>query len=132
MMRYGFYYRYEGSRGGKGSIKKLVSIWKVKNGIAEAVDVALASKKYRIAMKGGLNFNNERFVDVTVAVLGTRGCAVYSQKVHGPFRKPQIEKVSIFQSITGSVSNAVGDAWKFIQGGACTVFYSGSVAQPDR
>ena len=127
---YNFGSLYEESQGGKGIIRKLVSIWKVKNGIAEATDVALASKKYRIAMKGGLNFINDRFVDVTVAVLDKRGCAVYSQKVHGPFRKPQIEKVSIFKSISGSVSNALKDAWKFI-GEECTVFYSGSVAQPE-
>ena len=128
---YNFGSLYEESQGGKGTIKKLVSIWKVKKGIAEATDVALASKKHRIAMKGGLNFNNDRFVDVTVAVLDKRGCVVYSQKVHGPFRKPQIEKVSIFKSIGGSVSNALADAWKFIQGGECAVFYSGSVAQPE-
>ena len=127
---YNFGSLYEESRGGKGNIRELVSIWKVKNGIAGATDVALASNKYRIAMKGGLDFNNEQFVDVTVAVLDKRGCAVYSQKVRGPFRKPRIGKISIFRSITGSVSNALEDAWKFIQGGECTIFYSGSVAQP--
>jgi AsmA protein len=128
---YNFASLYEESQGGKGIIRKLVSVWKVKNGIAEARDVALASKKQRIAMKGGLNFINERFVDVTIAVLDKRGCSVYSEKVHGPFRKPQIEKKSIFKSITGSVLNPIEDAWKFIQGEECTVFYSGSVAQPE-
>jgi ABC-type molybdate transport system substrate-binding protein len=43
----------------------------------------------------------------------------------------QIEKESIFTSIAGSVSNPLEDAWKFIQGKKCTVFYSGSVAQPE-
>lgn len=128
---YNFISLYEESQGGKGIIRKLVSVWKVKNGIAEARDVALATKKQRIAMKGGLNFINERFVDVTVAALDKRGCTVYSEKVHGPFRKPQIEKLSIFKSIAGSVLNPLGDAWKFIQGEKCTVFYSGSVAQPE-
>jgi hypothetical protein len=127
---YNFGSVYEESRGGKGIISKLVSIWKVENGIAGATDVALATKKYRIAMKGGLNFNDDRFEDVTVAVLDKRGCAVYSQKMHGPFRKAQIEKVSMLKSITGSVSNSLKDAWKFI-GGECAVFYSGSVAQPE-
>jgi hypothetical protein len=128
---YNFTSLYEESQGGKGIIRKLVSVWKVENGIAEARDVALASKKQRIAMKGGLNFINERFVDVTVAALDKRGCIVYSEKVHGPFRKPQIEKESIFKSIAGSVLNPLEDAWKFIQGEECTVFYSGSVAQPE-
>jgi uncharacterized protein involved in outer membrane biogenesis len=128
---YHFASLYEESQGGKGSIRKLVSVWKVKKGIAEALDVALASKKQRIAMKGGLNFINERFVDVTIAALDKRGCAVYSEKVSGSFHKPQIEKKSIFTSIAGSVSNPLKDAWKFIQGKKCTVFYSGSVAQPE-
>jgi len=128
---YNFASLYEESQGGKGIIRKLVSDWKVKNGIAEALDVALASKKQRIAMKGGLDLINERFVDVTLAALDKRGCIVYSEKVHGSFHKPQIEKESIFKSIAGSVSNPLEDAWKFIQGKECTVFYSGSVAQPE-
>ena len=128
---YNFASVYEESQGGKGSIRKLVSVWKVKKGIAEARDVALASKNQRIALKGGLNFVNERFVDVTIAALDKRGCAVYSEKVHGPFGKPQIEKESIFKSIAGSVLNPLEDALKFIQGKECTVFYSGSVAQPE-
>ena len=128
---YNFTSLYKESQGGKGIIRKLVSDWKVKNGIAEARDVALASKKQRVAMKGGLNLINERFVDVTIAALDKRGCAVYSEKVRGPFRNPQIEKKSIFKSITGSVSNPIEDAWRFIQGKKCTVFYSGSVAQPE-
>jgi hypothetical protein len=128
---YNFASLYKESQGGKGIIMKLVSDWKVKNGIAEARDVALASKKQRIALKGGLDLINERFVDVTIAALDKRGCAVYSEKVRGPFRNPQIEKKSIFKSIAGSVSNPLVDAWKFIQGKKCTVFYSGSVAQPE-
>ena len=128
---YNFARLYEASQGGKGIVRKLVSVWKVKNGIAEARDVALASEKQRIAMTGGLNFTNEQFVDVTVAALDKQGCAVYSEKVHGPFREPQIEKESIFESIGGSVLNPLKDAWKFLQGKTCTVFYSGSVAQPE-
>ncbi len=127
---YNFGSVYEESRGGKGTISKFVSNWKVKNGIAGAIDVALATKKYRIAMMGGLDFVDDRFDDVTVAVLDKRGCAVYSQKVHGPFSKAKIEKISMLKSITGSVSNALKDAWKFI-GGVCKVFYSGSVPQPE-
>lgn len=128
---YNFARLYEESQGGNGAVRKLVSVWKVKNGIAEARDVALATKNQRIAMTGGLNFVNERFADVTVAALDKQGCAVYIEKVHGPFRKPQIEKESVFMSIAGSVLNPLGDAWEFLQGKECTVFYSGSVAQPE-
>lgn len=119
------------SQGGKGVIKKLVSIWEIKNGIAEALDVAFSSKKQRVAMKGKLNIITEQFLDVTVAAIDNRGCAVYSEKIHGPFSKPQIEKENIFKSISGSVLNPLQDAWEFIQGEECTVFYSGSVKQPE-
>jgi hypothetical protein len=128
---YNFARLYEESQGGKGIVRKLVSVWKVKNGIAEARDVALATKNQRIAMTGGLNFVNERFADVIVAALDKQGCAVYIEKVRGSFRKPQIEKESAFKSIVGSVLNPLADAWKFLQGEECTVFYSGSVAQPE-
>jgi len=127
---YDFARLYEESQGGKGVVRKLVSEWEVKNGIAEARDVALASKKQRIAMTGGLNLINERFENVTVAALDKRGCAVYSEKVHGPFREPQIEKESVFASIAGSVMNPLKDGWNFLQGEECAVFYTGSVAQP--
>jgi hypothetical protein len=128
---YNFTSLYQESQGGKGIIRKLISVWKVKNGIAEARDAALASKKERVAMKGGLNLIKGRFVDVTVAVLDKRGCALFSEKVHGPFSKPQIEKESVFKSIAGSVLNPLKHAWKLIQDEKCTVFYSGSVAQPE-
>ena len=128
---YNFASLYEASQGGKGRIRKLVSVWKVENGIAEARDVALASKEQRIAMRGGLDFIRERFVDVTIAALDKRGCTVFSENVRGPFNKPTIEKENILKSIAGSVLNPLQDAWEFIQGQECTVFYSGSVAQPE-
>ena len=128
---YNFARLYEESQGGKGVVRKLVSVWKVENGIAGARDVALATKHQRIAMTGGLNFINERFEDVTVAVLDKRGCAVYSEKVKGPFRDPQIAKESIFASIAGSVMNPLKEGWDFLRGEECTVIYTGSVAQPE-
>ena len=122
---------YQESRGGKGIIRKLVSVWKVKSNIAVATDVALASRKNRIAMEGGLDFINERFVDVTIAVLDKRGCAVYSQNVIGPFRNPHIEKTNILTSLAGPVLNALDDTWKFVRNQECPVFYSGSVTHPE-
>ena len=127
---YNFARLYEESQGGKGVVRKLVSVWKVENGIAGARDVAFATKHQRIAMTGGLNFITERFEDVTVAVLDKRGCAVYSEEVKGPFRDPQIAKQSIFASIAGSVMNPLKEGWEFLQGEQCPVFYAGSVLQP--
>jgi AsmA protein len=85
---------YKESLGGEGAIRKLISDWKVKNGIAEAEDVAFTTRKNRVALKRRLDFVHDRFEDVTVAVLNTNGCATYSQRIHGSFKKPQIDKPS--------------------------------------
>ncbi|MEF9437652.1 MAG: hypothetical protein L0922_02480 [Candidatus Mariimomonas ferrooxydans] len=91
-----------GSKG--GTIQKMVSDWQVKKGIAEAEDVAFTTKKNRIALKGSLDFVQNRFDDVSVAVLNANGCAVFSQRIHGAFKKPQIDKPSILGSLLGPVT----------------------------
>jgi len=122
---------YKESRGGNGIIAKLVSVWKVGNGVAEAVDVAMATKERRIAMKGGLNFIDNRFEDAVVAVLDEQGCAVLTQKVHGSFSSPTISKINMLRSLTRPVTNLVKSALKLFDSGPCDVFYSGSVAPPE-
>ncbi len=56
--------------------------------------MAFATRKNRIALKGKLDIGNERFVDVTVAVLDAKGCAKIRQKISGPFSDPRLDKVS--------------------------------------
>jgi AsmA protein len=122
---------FQDSQGGKGVIAKLVSVWKVDNGVAEAVDVAMATKKRRIAMKGGLNFNDNRFEDVVVAVVDEHGCAVLTQKVRGPFNRPEIGNINVLKSLTNPVANLLKSAVKLFSNKACVEFYSGSVAPPE-
>jgi AsmA protein len=122
---------YKESRGGEGIIAQLVSVWKVGNGVAAAVDVAMATKKNRMAMKGGLNFIDNRFEDAVVAVLDEHGCAVLTQKVHGSFSSPEVGNINILRSLTRPVTNLVKSAIKLFDSGPCDVFYSGSVAPPE-
>jgi AsmA protein len=122
---------YKESRGGNGIIAKLVSVWKVGNGVAEAVDVAMATKERRIAMKGRLNLIDNRFEDAVVAVLDENGCAVLTQKVHGSFSSPEISNISILRSLTRPVTNLLKSVVKLFDRGPCDVFYSGSVASPE-
>jgi AsmA protein len=119
---------YQETRGGQGIVKKLVSEWRIKNGIAKAEDVALSTKTNRLAMKGGLDFVNSQFDDVTVAALDENGCAKFSQKIHGPFRNPQIDKISTLKTIVGPAVKLFEKAQKFILG--CKVFYKGSIKHP--
>jgi AsmA protein len=121
---------YEESLGGKSTILKLVSDWKIKNGVAEAEDVALSTKQSRVAMKGRLDFVNEQFDEVMVAVVDEKGCVRFSQKIHGPFRHPRVEKAGTVRSIAGPFMNLYVKTKKLLQGGRCEIFYTGSVKHP--
>jgi len=122
---------YRESLGGKGTIEKLVSKWEVRNGVAEAKDVALTTKKNRIALQGKIDFVHERFDSITVAVLDEKGCAKFSQRIRGSFRNPQIERPSILKSVAGPVLKLLDKTEKLLTSNKCAVFYSGSLPQPE-
>ncbi|MEJ2691421.1 MAG: AsmA family protein [Deltaproteobacteria bacterium] len=97
---YNFAGLLQGSEG-SSEIRTLVSDWKVENGVARAQDVALATKEHRVALKGGLDFVNQRFDDVTVALIDDQGCAKVRQRILGSFQKPVVEKPSLLSTLTG-------------------------------
>lgn len=115
---------------GRSEIRTLVSDWKVERGVALSQDVAMATNENRVALQGALDFVNERFDDVTVALIDTKGCIKAQQKVHGPFKKPVVEQQSTLTSLTGPVVRLLEKVGRLFPGGACEVFYAGSVAPP--
>ena len=116
--------------GGSSKIRKLVSEWKVERGVAQAQDVAMATNENRIALHGGLDFVNERYDDVTVALIDAEGCAKVRQKIRGPFRKPIVEQPSVLTSLTGPVLRLLKKGRDLFSGAKCEVFYAGSVTPP--
>jgi AsmA protein len=126
---YNFASIFQGS-GGSSSIGKLFSDWKVERGIAQAKDVAMATKQNRIALKGRINFVDEQFDDVTIALIDAQGCAKVQQKIHGPFRKPVVEKPNVLMSFAGPAVNLLKRARDLFTGGKCEAFYTGSVPAP--
>ncbi|TNF53984.1 AsmA family protein [bacterium] len=121
-------YRVTGAR--EGILKRLVSHWKVEKGIATAEDVAIATLKNRLSAKGNMDFINEKYENVIVAVLDENGCAEVTQKIHGSLDNPQFEKTSVLISAAGSVLSIFNKAGKLIPGVKCKVFYEGSVQHP--
>jgi len=117
--------------GGEGDIRRLVSRWKIRHGVAEAEDVALSTRHNRIALKGKLDFVRERFDNVTEAVLDAKGCIKFSQKINGPFSNPRVEKVSPVKSVIGPVISLLEKTKRLFGGGKCDVFYAGSVKHPE-
>jgi len=126
---YNFASLFQGS-GGRSNIRTVVSDWKVERGIAQSQDVAMATDKNRVALQGGLDFVNQRFDNVTVALIDDKGCIRVQQKIHGAFNKPAVEKPSTLKSLTGSVANLLKQVGRLFSGGECEVFYAGSVAPP--
>lgn len=125
---YDFARIFEGS-GGSTTIRTLVSDWQVKDGVAHATDVAMATQENRVALKGALDFVNGRFDEVTVALVDTEGCSRVQQKVRGPFLKPEVEEPSVLRALAGPTSKLLGQA-RNLFGGHCEVFYAGSVTPP--
>jgi hypothetical protein len=52
------------------------------------------------------------------------------QRIRGPFKKPVVEKPSALNSLTGPVTKLLKQVESLFPGGACKVFYAGSVAPP--
>jgi uncharacterized protein involved in outer membrane biogenesis len=127
---YSFASIFQGAEGSSSSIGKLFSDWKVERGIAQAKDVAMATKANRVALKGRINFVNERFDDVTIALIDARGCARVKQRILGPFGKPVVEKPSVLMSLAGPALNLLKQAQDLLTDGTCKVFYTGSVPAP--
>ncbi len=114
--------------GGSSGIRTLVSDWKVERGVAQAKDVAMATNANRIALQGRLDFVNERFDNVTVALIDATGCTKVRQKILGPFQKPVVEQPSILMSLAGPALKLLKKGRDLFPGGQCEVFYTGSVA----
>ena len=126
---YNFASILQGSEG-RSEIRTLVSDWKVERGIALSQDVAMATKAHRVALQGRLDFVNERFDGVTVALIDNKGCIKAQQTIHGAFNKPVVESPSTLKALTGPVVRLLEKVGRLFPGGACEVFYAGSVAPP--
>jgi uncharacterized protein involved in outer membrane biogenesis len=116
--------------GGSSEIRALVSDWKVERGVAQAQDVAMATNQNRIALVGKLDFVNEQFDDMTMALVDAQGCAKVRQKIRGSFRKPVVEKPGVLKSLAGPALKLLKKGRDLFPGGECEVFYAGSVAPP--
>ena len=126
---YNFASIFQGS-GGSSTIRALVSNWRIEHGVAQAQDAAMATKENRIALKGKLDFVNDQFDDVTIALIDANGCTKVRQKISGPFQKPVVERPNIFKSIAGPVLKLLKKGRDLFPGGECEAFYGGSVKAP--
>ncbi len=125
---YDFVRMFQGTEG-TTTVRTLVSEWRIEHGVAQAKDVAMATQKNRIVLRGGLDFVSERYDEVTVALVDANGCLEVQQKVTGSFLSPKEEPPNVVKSLTGPTRRFFGKVRRLL-GGKCAVFYAGSVAPP--
>jgi AsmA protein len=118
------------TQGGSSEVRQLVSLWEIAEGRAVARDVALATRKSRIAMSGEVDIGAKSFRNLVVAVIDAGGCALVHQEINGPFDNPQVEKPNFIESAAGPIINIFRGTARLITGKKCDVFYNGSVAAP--
>lgn len=115
---------------GKSEIRTLVSDWVVERGVARARDVAMATPANRVAIKGGIDFVNDRFQGMTIAVVDAKGCAKLQQQVKGTLHKPQVEKPGAIEALAAPAVQLLKKGAELIGGESCEVFYAGAVPAP--
>lgn len=116
---------------GNTEITSLISDWEVAGGVARAVDVAMATTQYRVALQGQLDLVNAQFVDVTMAMIDRDGCSLVRQNVHGSFVQPNIDPPQILNTIAGPVLKLFQQGAALFTDDACEAFYTGKVIAPE-
>jgi hypothetical protein len=122
--------RLIGHSEGSTQIGAIVSSWDVKDGELQANDVAMATSKNRMALRGRLDFVRQRFDSVTIALIDKDGCAKVRQELRGTFQKPELTKSTLLGSLLGP-ARKVFTRVKDLLPGKCTAFYEGSVKHPE-
>lgn len=117
-------------RGGASEIEHLSSDWRIDRGVAHARDVALSTHRHRLALQGDLDFVNQRFDDVSVAVVDPGGCALVRQDMRGSFARPVLEKPHLLVSLAGPVLHLVRRVRALLPARPCVPYYSGAVPPP--
>lgn len=122
-------------------IKELQANFDLKNGVANAKDLAFATGKVRLAAKGAINLNNNTFQNFTIALLDEKNCAKYEQTISGSLSSPKIQvtqttiktAVNLATSLLGRLKKGAEKVAKPIVGEQtqCTPFYNGVVKHPN-
>ncbi len=128
---------FGGGQGGTTLLKQLHVKVDIAKGIANLSDVAMATGKNRVALKGKLDIVKDRFLDLKFGVLDASNCAKFSQTIQGTFTKPKVKvDASTVESAVNMASSLLGSfgiktpkiPTKKV--GKCKVFYNGVVKQP--
>lgn len=124
--------RLLGRANGTTEITHLVSDWEIEEGTAYARDVALATRRNRLAAQASLDLAGRRINEAAVAVINRGGCVVIRQDIHGTFDEPVVEEISTVAALLGAPLGLLRRGLDLLPIGEeeCEVFYEGAVEAP--
>jgi len=108
--------------GQSSHITQIVSNWSANDGLLTLKDVALSTKKNRVAAKGWLNIVKDS-LRISFAVIDNNGCSIFTQDVYGDLNKPTMGKIKVVSTLLAPVTNLYDN----IMNVNCQVFYKGSL-----
>jgi len=108
---------------GDSTIQVLVSDWNVVKSVVTDKDVAFSTLRNRVVVKGSLDIPNEKFKNVTIAIVDPDGCIVNSETVDGPFKNPEVKDAGVLERTVIRPLKRMFEA-------ECESFYAGSVQHP--
>lgn len=115
---------------GETTIQDLYAKTEIKQKKLHFEDVALRTKKHRLAVKGKILLDKSlQFEDFKVAAVEKNGCPIFSQKIKGSVLKPDI---GVLKTLGGEIWAPVGNFFSKISSlvTSCDPFYQGKVAHP--
>lgn len=130
---YDFAKLYQAAQSGvKSEVRELRTDFVIRKGVMDTRDVALSTAKNRIVLKGKIDLPQEKFDEVTFALVDQDGCATMTQEVNGSFKKPDIQGISIIAVVLGPIVRGVSSIGESIFGKPkCSPFYTGEVRHPE-
>lgn len=115
--------------GGETQINHLSIKTNFEQGVVDVTDTAIATDKYRLALKGKADIVAQEFQQFQFAILDQQGCADLSQTLNGPMNEPTSAVASnLLASVASPVTDIVSSVTNTVSD--CEVFYSGVVQQP--
>lgn len=125
------YARLLSESGESTDIERLHAEWRIEAGVATARDVALRTPHNLIALQGALDFNEQRYDDLIVAVVDAERCAFVEQRVTGTFEEPDVQSPSVLEALAEPAVDLLERAAEFFGAKGCEEpFYDGTLGHP--
>ena len=125
------------SKGESSTLKEVNTRVDIGYSEIQLTDVALSTATNRLALKGTINIVDEKFIDFKAALLDSKGCATFQQKMSGSFAKPSVKvddaTITALSNVVLSFSTkskAPTPSAAKQQDENCTVVYDGVIKHP--